>query len=219
MVEAEHIGEHCPDCGIHHRVIESIPARPLRTSEIDSLKESDDLILCLETEWRSGEAAGMSTDEKVTDNIVVGSETAARVLSLYRGHGWVVDTEVEVQDDESARDVATRLYIDSANPSFGRTERDSESKSMNGDSHGHDHDHDHDHEECGGELRPIWEVKEKLEENDEWRESLPEENVEELRSAYEEWVEMGKPIPDQLPEDVEPPDDAGETYEWHGMVE
>jgi hypothetical protein len=82
---------------------------------------------------------------------------------------------------------------------------------MDGDSHSHEHD------ECGSELRPIWEVKEKLEEDDEWRESLPDENIEELRSAYEQWVENGKPIPDPLPEGAEPPDDAGDTVEWDGM--
>lgn len=91
----------------------------------------------------------------------------------------------------------------------------SENENMADDSHGHDHHHDHD--ECEGELRPIWEAKEKLEEDDEWRESLPEENVEKLRSAYEEWVEMGKPIPDPLPEDAEPPEDAGERVKWDRM--
>lgn len=74
--------------------------------------------------------------------------------------------------------------------------------------------HSHEHDSCESELRPIWEVKEKLEEDDEWRESLPEENVEKLRSAYEEWVERGKPIPEPLPEGAEPPDDAGETVKW-----
>lgn len=66
---------------------------------------------------------------------------------------------------------------------------------MGDDSYGHDHDRD---EGRGGELRPIWEVKEKLEEDDEWRELLPEENVEKLRSIRGVGGD-GKPIPDLLP--------------------
>lgn len=115
MVESEYIGGHCPNCGTHHRVIESIPERPLRMSEVKSLKESNDVILCMSVMGMSGDMAGMDTDEEVTEEIVVGGETATRVLSLYRGHGWVVDIEVEVRDDESAEEVARDVYIEATN--------------------------------------------------------------------------------------------------------
>jgi hypothetical protein len=70
----------------------------------------------------------------------------------------------------------------------------------------------HEHGSCESERRPAWEAKEKLEEDDEWRESFPDENVEKLRS-HTRVVEKRKPIPEPLPEGAEPPDNAGETVQ------
>lgn len=115
MVEPEHIGGYCPDCGTHHRVVESIPARPLRMSEVDSLKESDDIVFCMQLMWMSGDMAGMDTDEDVTEDIVLTNETVTRLLSLYKGHGWVVEVEEEHGEDEAAEDVATDVYVEATN--------------------------------------------------------------------------------------------------------
>lgn len=115
MVETEHIGGYCPHCGTLHRVIESIPARPLRTSEVRSISESDDIVLCREIMAMSGDMAGMSTDEEVTEDIVLANETAARVLTFYRGHGWVVEIEEEYGESESPEEVAEEVYQDAAN--------------------------------------------------------------------------------------------------------
>ena len=115
MVESEHIGGYCPHCGTHHRVIESIPARPLRTSEIQSMNDSENVVLCREFMGMSGDMVGMSGDEDVTEGIVLATETAARVLTFYRDHGWVVDAEEEYGDNQSPKEVAEEVYQDAAN--------------------------------------------------------------------------------------------------------
>lgn len=117
MVETEHIGGYCPHCGTHHRVIESIPARPLRTNEVRSINQSDDIVLCREIMAMSGEMAGMSTGEEVTEDIVLADETAARVLTFYRDYGWVVEIEEEYAEGESPEEVAEEVYQDAASMS------------------------------------------------------------------------------------------------------
>lgn len=117
MVETDHIGGYCPHCSTHHRVIESIPARPLRTSEVRSINDSDDIVLCREIMAMSGDMAGMSTDEEVTEDIVLANKTVARVLTFYRGHGWVVEIEDEYKEGESPEEAAEEVYRDAANMS------------------------------------------------------------------------------------------------------
>lgn len=117
MVATEHIGGYCPDCGTHHRVIDSIPARPLRMIEVGSMSDSEDVVLCRAVMGMSGDMAGMDTDEEVTEDIVLATEKSSRVLHLYREHGWVVEAEVEHREDESAKEVAEDVYQDAANMS------------------------------------------------------------------------------------------------------
>jgi hypothetical protein len=114
MVDTEHIGGYCPNCGTLHRVIESIPARPLRMTEVESMRDSDNVVFCMGVMMMSGGLVGMDTEEDVTEDIVLATEVSTRLLSLYRDHGWVVEVEVEHEEDESAEEVAMDVYRDAA---------------------------------------------------------------------------------------------------------
>lgn len=80
--------------------------------------------------------------------------------------------------------------------------------SVRSDDDGHDHvdatDSD-DTEECGGSMLPIWVIREKLDENDVWREKIGSEAAEGIRDAYDQWADMGEPVPGDMP-DAPPPD-------------
>ena len=65
-------------------------------------------------------------------------------------------------------------------------------------------DLDHETETCGGDLGPMWEAPDFLN-DDEWRASIIPANAERLQAAYDEWVDMGEPVPEDLPPDTEPP--------------
>jgi len=125
MHATEHLGEVCPDCGTHHRVIESLPAKQMTLSALENLKESDGIVFAEGIMWMSGSMAGVSGDEEVTDEIVLGTENSAMILQLY-DEGWVVEIEEEPDDDETpeerARDVwneASKIASEAFHDVFG----------------------------------------------------------------------------------------------------
>ena len=59
--------------------------------------------------------------------------------------------------------------------------------------------------ECGGSMLPIWKIRDKLKNDDEWRETIGEEAAEGIRDAYDQWCDMGQPAPENTA-DAPPPD-------------
>ena len=53
-------------------------------------------------------------------------------------------------------------------------------------------------ERCGATLRPMFIVDEYLD-SDEWIEEIDDDALERLRAAREEWADLGKPAPEELP--------------------
>lgn len=113
--DGTHIGETCPDCGTHHRVLESIPNQPLTRSALESIRDGDGITFARGIGWFFGEIVGAGTDDEVTEDIVLGTQEKALLLSLYEP-GWVVDLEAEPREDvdETVEDVARELWMQSS---------------------------------------------------------------------------------------------------------
>lgn len=110
--DGSHIGTTCSECGTHHRVIESIPNQPLTRSLLDDLRETDAFTFAQGVGWMFGEIVGSGTDEEVTEDIIIATDSKVMHLSLYEP-GWVVELEAEPRDDvdETVEDVAQELWM------------------------------------------------------------------------------------------------------------
>lgn len=87
-------GDTCPDCGTHFKIMDELPKRPLTESEVNSLGEGDSLHLAAAITLMKGIVMPNVPEETwATEDIVLATDEAARVLSLYEEHGWVVDIE------------------------------------------------------------------------------------------------------------------------------
>lgn len=112
MHDGSHIGEVCPECGTHHRLVEPIPSHPLTRSLVDDLRESTKFTFVQGTNWINGAHIGLSTDEEVTEDLILGTQTKAMYLQLY-DPGWVVELEEEPYEDENetVEDVAQEMLM------------------------------------------------------------------------------------------------------------
>lgn len=93
-------GEVCPECGTHHRVVESIPARPLRVTELNEMEESGKMALAMPMVAAFGSMAESEDGTDTTREIVLSTTEKAYILSFESEHGWVVASEREHQEDE-----------------------------------------------------------------------------------------------------------------------
>lgn len=86
-------GTECSECGTHHKILDSLPARPLAEREVDSLDEDTSIALAEPVNLMVAEVMGVEDAEWATENIVLGTSESARVVSLHEGVGWVVQME------------------------------------------------------------------------------------------------------------------------------
>jgi len=86
-------GEACPDCGMERKTIDTIPAKALTEDEVESLTESDAIHLAKPISLMKGSVMPGVDDSAWAADIIIATESGARVLSLEEGHGWVVDIE------------------------------------------------------------------------------------------------------------------------------
>lgn len=101
----EHLGEECPKCGVVHRVLESLPDKPLSQSAIQSIEESENFAYARGIAVHSdGSDEGM-----VTDDLVLSSPASTLLLSRYPGTGWVVEQEIEHQPEDDPREVGAEV--------------------------------------------------------------------------------------------------------------
>jgi hypothetical protein len=95
-----HPGTECSHCGLHHKIIESLPERPLTEEEVNSLNKGESLVLAEPINLLRGELMpGFESSDWTTEDIVIATDSAAKVLSLHEGHGWVVDVEAPLDCD------------------------------------------------------------------------------------------------------------------------
>jgi hypothetical protein len=107
-------GETCSDCGMHRKIMDSIPARPLTRSEVEALGDGDGVEFVSPINLMAGEAFPSFDDSSWrTEDIVVATESGARVISLHQETGWVVDMEQPLECECcTAREHGMNLLFD-----------------------------------------------------------------------------------------------------------
>lgn len=102
----DRIGETCPDCGTHHRVVPSLGEHQLTTGAVRGLEESERVHFARELLVFGGSAG------EVTEDLVLSTDRSTLALSLYDGHGWVVTQEIEHAADEDPEEVGRGLWAE-----------------------------------------------------------------------------------------------------------
>lgn len=108
----DRLGEQCPECGTHHRVIESIPDKPLSDEELESLRESEGVEFVRSLILMSGGLVGRDDAEEVTETIVLSTSARSLALQRYGGTGWVVEVEVEHESDDDPVEVGMDVWME-----------------------------------------------------------------------------------------------------------
>jgi hypothetical protein len=109
----EHLGEECPSCGVVHRVVESIPDKPLSRTAIDSLEASEGIEYAEGVEFFFGEMAGPNAEE-ATENLILSTSSSTKLLSRYAGTGWIIEQEIEHEPDEDPEQVGQELWMEAS---------------------------------------------------------------------------------------------------------
>ena len=104
------VGDACPECGTRHRVIESLPDRPMTLEEVEQLEESDTFEFVIEVGGYTGELVAVNLEKDVTREIITVTETTLRVISHYMDRGWIVEIERDVGEDESPREAGLAMF-------------------------------------------------------------------------------------------------------------
>lgn len=109
---AGHFGEECPQCGTVHRVLDSLPDQPLTRSQIQGLRDSDQIEFARGIMFMSGGIFGYDTDEELTEDVVLSTAASTKVLSHYDDTGWVVEMESEHADDDDPTEVGEQMWAE-----------------------------------------------------------------------------------------------------------
>ena len=124
------LGTTCERCGVHHRVVESMPNRPFTAEDVARLDRScpfvgvvgatASAVAATSEDGPAGtdgaddgggdESAGASS----TNTLVVSTARATRLLRRADGHGWVVDREREHADGDDPYAVGVDLFAEAA---------------------------------------------------------------------------------------------------------
>lgn len=109
----DHLGEKCPHCGVVHRILESLPDKPLSGSAIDALEDSPSVVFAQGVVFFSGDMASPNAEE-TTESLVLSTASTTRLLSRYAGTGWVVEQEIEHGRNEDPEQVGQELWAEAA---------------------------------------------------------------------------------------------------------
>ena len=109
MDEPARIGDVCPECGTRRRVIESLPKQPLQVRKVSELEEAAEIEASYPVIPVPGSLLGLATEEEVTKDIVLATETETKVLGYYTETGWVLEHTFEHSEGESPEEAAGRI--------------------------------------------------------------------------------------------------------------
>lgn len=92
----DYLDEKCPVCYTFHRVVEFLPERPLMKDEIRHMAVKNPF---LEGVYLDDELAVSGMSENAAPSFVLSTESKTRIVSLYRGEGWIIEREIEHPED------------------------------------------------------------------------------------------------------------------------
>ena len=119
------LGTTCERCGVHHRVVDSMPNRPFAAEDIARLGDSVPFVGGVGATGASDESGDAGSDggggsdatdpaAGSTNTIVLSTAGATRLLRRAEDHGWVVDREREHADGDDPHAVGVDLFAEAA---------------------------------------------------------------------------------------------------------
>lgn len=102
--------EECPVCFTNHRVVDSLPRKPLTKSVV---KKLNDQLLFARGTFPNPDELVEDIPTNITDVLVMSTEESTRILQFYINHGWIVGEErdhYEGMDPEECGRAAWEKY-------------------------------------------------------------------------------------------------------------
>lgn len=111
----DRVGETCDCCGTQRRVIEKLPDKPLSSTFLDALEESGSFAFARGIAMTDASLFEIDSESPVTEDVVLSTETATRVLERHEGVGWVVSQEFFHEPHEEAQTVGFEIWTEASN--------------------------------------------------------------------------------------------------------
>ena len=103
----DYLNEECPVCYTEHQVVEFLPKRPLRQSEIERMDKKNKLVKAV---YMRDELAVEGEPEDATPTFVLTTTDFTRIITLFNNVGWVVEREVENPEDADPKVIGKRAW-------------------------------------------------------------------------------------------------------------
>lgn len=111
----DRLGETCDCCGTEYRVIEELPDKPVNSAFLAGLEESDSFAFARGVTMFDPSLFEVDSDTRLTEDIVLSTQNATRVLSRHEGVGWVVSLEFDHAPDEDPQSVGFEVWTEASN--------------------------------------------------------------------------------------------------------
>lgn len=109
----DYLDQECEVCFTDHRVIKSLPKRPVEKAELEEWREKQDewdgRFVYFEPIYFEGELAHEDLSETSTATLVFGTEDNVVQIALYNDAGWVVEKEINMSDGGDPVEMAKML--------------------------------------------------------------------------------------------------------------
>lgn len=102
----DYLDQECPVCFTNHRVIESLPKRPLKQSEAEQWGKGYDFF---EPIYLRDELEHPDAPTDITPTIVFSTEERTVQIALYSDEGWVVEKEIDLLDEMDPEKMGEKL--------------------------------------------------------------------------------------------------------------
>lgn len=99
--------EECPVCYTNHRVVESLPDKPLTKSYVEKL---DDQLPYAEATFPPEDKVVDAIPANITDNLIISTEASTKILQYMMEYGWVVGEEIEHYGEAEPEEVGKQAW-------------------------------------------------------------------------------------------------------------
>jgi len=99
--------EECPVCYTNHRVVESLPDKPLTKSYVGKL---DDQLPYAEATFPPEDKVVDAIPANITDNLIISTESSTKILQYMMEYGWVVGEEIEHYGEAEPEEVGKQAW-------------------------------------------------------------------------------------------------------------
>lgn len=102
-----YLDEDCPVCFTDHRVIESLPPRPITRSEAEELKDGFEFFKPI---YFEGDLAHPDASPNEAPTIVQSTQDKTYQIALYSDVGWVVEKEIDLVGEMDPEEMGNELW-------------------------------------------------------------------------------------------------------------